>query len=711
MVACVSCFPQVNAVSPYLLNPAKITPPSPNAAAFEKYGNIPVSAYTGVPNIAIPLYEIQIRDIKVPVSISYHASGIKVGEESSRVGLGWVLNSGGLISRNIIGADDFMEDPSAYLSTSTRPSIPPDPSTVPASNVQMGVVYQYKNVMGQTGSVDLANYISTGVADFEPDQYNYNFLGYSGRFTLSRQREAIVSKKEKIRIEVVGAIANSWKVTTHDGFVYLFADSEYFIDNGNGGGAQQKSAWYLTEIISPQQEHVYFYYTTQATQFVHPTGSFYEMTSTNVEWCGVNPCRTQPVVRKQVDRKFYSTIYLDRIEWELGKIKFNMATDRQDVEGDSRLTSIEIFNAKTATQPYEEIVFSQDYFVSSSAGPVSPSEFPVDVPDKALKRLKLASVTRRAVPVLPAQQPEQYSFVYYEGGNDQLPPKNSFARDHWGYYNVRLGNYSLIPSFTIPVSATPTLASLIGASGQQRDPSSQFMQANSLKSITYPSKGSTNFYYSTNDFSITTPVTNPDSPPEPYATTDSYIFDAAHNPTSLPLVLTNEYIDQQGHTLPIVIKAGFRIQMACGASLSNASGVYFELTPEAGGPPILTVSLGGNRCSEGVTDDFDCLFCDANSYTYTGFSVFTTTKQAIMPPGRYTWKASVPIGVAYVLDISTQITWWVDPIKQPKNPVTKAMVIKPFGNTNIQLTMIRLMPELKLAGWPMLIISIPFQCR
>ena len=74
----------------------EIIPPSPNAAAFSKYGNVPVSPYTGIPNIDIPIYTISTRDIKVPISLSYHAGGIKVGDEASRVGLGWVLNAGGL---------------------------------------------------------------------------------------------------------------------------------------------------------------------------------------------------------------------------------------------------------------------------------------------------------------------------------------------------------------------------------------------------------------------------------------------------------------------------------------------------------------------------------------------------------------------------------------------------------------------------------------
>src|SRR3982750_459283 len=74
---------------------AKVTPPSPNAAAFQKYGEIPVSPYTGIPDISVPVYTVQFRDISIPITLSYHASGIKVNEESSQVGLGWSINTGG----------------------------------------------------------------------------------------------------------------------------------------------------------------------------------------------------------------------------------------------------------------------------------------------------------------------------------------------------------------------------------------------------------------------------------------------------------------------------------------------------------------------------------------------------------------------------------------------------------------------------------------
>lgn len=79
---------------------------SPNAQNFERYGEVPVDYSTGVPNIDIPLYTIKGNKLTIPFSISYHASGIKVNDIASEIGLGWVLNGKGLISRTTNGRRD-----------------------------------------------------------------------------------------------------------------------------------------------------------------------------------------------------------------------------------------------------------------------------------------------------------------------------------------------------------------------------------------------------------------------------------------------------------------------------------------------------------------------------------------------------------------------------------------------------------------------------
>lgn len=79
---------------------------TPEAVAFHKVNFLPVNLYTGKIPINIPIYEIKIGNIVVPVSLSYNMSGIKVDDEASNVGLGWSLNAGGSVLRIIKNMED-----------------------------------------------------------------------------------------------------------------------------------------------------------------------------------------------------------------------------------------------------------------------------------------------------------------------------------------------------------------------------------------------------------------------------------------------------------------------------------------------------------------------------------------------------------------------------------------------------------------------------
>ena len=84
--------------------------PSPQSAAYARYGEYPVNYSTGVPKIEIPLYTLNTGDYQLPISISYHASGIKVTDVSTPVGLGWVLTAGGVISRSSRAVSDRLNN-------------------------------------------------------------------------------------------------------------------------------------------------------------------------------------------------------------------------------------------------------------------------------------------------------------------------------------------------------------------------------------------------------------------------------------------------------------------------------------------------------------------------------------------------------------------------------------------------------------------------
>jgi hypothetical protein len=88
----------------------KVIPPSPEAQSFMRYGEIPVDPSTGVPDIQIPLYQITSGKLSLPVSLTYHASGIRVSDVASVVGLGWRLFAGGVLTKTVVGKPD--NDPS-----------------------------------------------------------------------------------------------------------------------------------------------------------------------------------------------------------------------------------------------------------------------------------------------------------------------------------------------------------------------------------------------------------------------------------------------------------------------------------------------------------------------------------------------------------------------------------------------------------------------
>ena len=137
--------------------------PAPNAAALGKYGDYSVSNFTGVPDISIPIYTIKEGPLSLPIGISYHASGIKVGEMASWVGAGWSCNAGGIISRTVQGIYD--EHSYGYFNNAT---------------LLETRINQASGNPGLNGQLSLD--IASGALDGEPDIFSFNVGGYTGKF-------------------------------------------------------------------------------------------------------------------------------------------------------------------------------------------------------------------------------------------------------------------------------------------------------------------------------------------------------------------------------------------------------------------------------------------------------------------------------------------------------------------------------------------------
>jgi len=62
-----------------------VTIASPTAAGLAKYADLPVGYNTGITSTGVPIYTVESGTLKLPVGLSYHASGIRVEEMA-----GWV---------------------------------------------------------------------------------------------------------------------------------------------------------------------------------------------------------------------------------------------------------------------------------------------------------------------------------------------------------------------------------------------------------------------------------------------------------------------------------------------------------------------------------------------------------------------------------------------------------------------------------------------
>jgi len=252
--------------------------PSPNAASLGIYGEVPVSLYTGVPNISIPIHNIKQNDASIPISIDYHLSSVKVNSHPGWLGLGWNLSAGGAITRRVRGLPDEMRSENGHASGFYAHSHKiKDIRTVEDLSL-MG-----ENMQAMEGT------------EFElmADEFSFNFCGYSGSFyfnedrgwtvisdqdikvifdplddgflTLTELRENInVPKSRWMRKKYNTRFLNQFTLITPDGVMYKFGGvnaTEYSISYYNRISSDLiATTWNLVEIITPEDWRIKFDY-------------------------------------------------------------------------------------------------------------------------------------------------------------------------------------------------------------------------------------------------------------------------------------------------------------------------------------------------------------------------------------------------------------------------------------------------------------------
>lgn len=492
-------------------------PSSPNMTELSKFSFMPVSYYTGIPDISIPLGNLTCGTLKLPVSISYYAGGIKVDQVASNVGLGWSLNAGGTIAQSVHKEDDLTNSSRIALS---------DEDFNQGKHLSSDEMFSLK----------LSN------VDCEPDVFSYNFMGHTGQFLMDKDRKFYeIRGKQDFAIEYKDF---AFILTDLYGNKYIFSDMETcetcthlyncsFSENKlYKAGADFRrynvpTGYYLTKIQDPSGKYVINFYYTKEYYTVDGRLEgclFFDVQSAKEGKTGWKENGTLDKessegnhVANVPEGNFYQTsitynaLRLDKIETSTGESCHVIYSeeDRKDMPGSKPIKEIAIASQKEVPSRW---TFGHEYFESRTKV--------LDGSDLAVNyRLKLKNIERIS---LDEKQSRTYSFAYYgeEGDEPSLPFRNAFCgQDMWGYCNgtptsndatkisrlfpnLEKINFQDHESITMGglSSQFDMTKALPFPQGSNREVNAKYAHAYSLKRITYPTGRKSLFEYEPNDY-------------------------------------------------------------------------------------------------------------------------------------------------------------------------------------------------------------------
>jgi RHS repeat-associated protein len=444
-----------------------VVAPSPDAASLGKYGNTDINYYTGSMNLSIPLHTIGGKEISVPIGLSYDGSGNRVEQIPSIVGLGWALNAGGVITRSAKGNPDknfnYFSKASSINSTTLS-----DPF---AEKVHMEA-------------------IASGSIETQPDEYFFNFAGFTGKFYISPYGDVKMRKQQDLVITPsITDDVNGFVIKDSRGNKYYFTLAEttnLILDDATENippisrNFNYKSSWYLTLIESANAtEKIELTYTTETTPYIAPVNVKLYETKTYKQDQDNTPLQD-----------FVSN----------GSVNTNRVLNRRFIEsiaykqGDILIQSVD-FETVTSTKPFATLelkkvkIYNQVHGTSGGLGTrAAVNQFEL-LYDGSTNRLTLKSVQELPTAPNSTDVKNPHTFVY---NSTALPVPTSNSIDNWGYYNAAGNASSLIAGF-IKADGTPDGRYPGGGANRETDPSA--VQAGVMTRINYPTGGYTLFEY------------------------------------------------------------------------------------------------------------------------------------------------------------------------------------------------------------------------
>ncbi|SHI64858.1 RHS repeat domain-containing protein [Flavobacterium terrae] len=452
-----------------------IVPPSPEASQMLKAIETPVSHFSGLANISIPITTIKVDNIEIPIRLDYYSKGILVDEISSRIGAGWSLNYGGVVSRQIRDkADgygilyndhfrDFQYSPSRRINIL---SATVDPETNPYDFIPDQFYFSTPSESGKF----IFDYMDDQpvIQDYKDIIINHDF---NSTTNASLSSGFILTDKEGNKFYYGKTKDQSRKALNYEKSNTSYIYSSNFFQQNNLNESYQPNSWQLVEIETSKGNKIEFFYEPETTYYIKKNHDKHE---------------------KQGENNFYNTptSYFSKIEsvqqqlseikFNQGKIKFinNLQQQREDLLGGRSLDQIELYDIKNVL--IKKIKLNHFY---TSANPQDQNVLPQlrMLDSESEKRLFLSEVIE--FPVVSSEvEPITYKLEYT---NQILPSRFSTSQDAWGYYNGEPNGHYLT---FFQTNVNPI----------NRRVSPTFSSAGMLEKITYPTKGYTTYTYENN---------------------------------------------------------------------------------------------------------------------------------------------------------------------------------------------------------------------
>jgi YD repeat-containing protein len=470
-------FLAISVTAQDLHNKVDILPPSPNAASLGSYGGLTPNLVTGAASVNIPVYTLKMADHDIAVGVSYNTGGWKVDEYCTSVGIGgWSLIAGGVISRIILDVPD-------ERGTKIFPPVP------------LGTNKPEYNEFLKEAQNDVAYEKNT---DAMPDQFSFNFMGYTGKFIFDRNMIPVLMDYSSLKIEYTLASAeiNSFKVTTPDGVQYIFSNVERTRSTSTcqtNGGPLKPTAWYLSKMVLVNGEEVTFQYISQFINYNSGISQIsYSANSLSSGCASGEPC---PVLQPTTCINSFSSqsFLLSGITSRAGSLTFeyiertNAATGAPLGLAGQLLKKINVFDP--AQQKIKS--FTLDYQTVSGGGSSysGPDESSLPFLTGLNEYDRFDGFVRK----------HQFEYNNMSGASGRL----SFSQDNWGFYNGK-NNYTLIP---LPNSLAEQ--AMYPQATANRSPDAQAAATGLLKKVTYPTGGYEELDYEANTVNLDKTVAGP----------------------------------------------------------------------------------------------------------------------------------------------------------------------------------------------------------